>query len=209
MGREAFQTHRVSCTKCGEDMVVGLRVDHQSISAVPEAIENCKRVPEVPEAPIINVDANFIIRESDRHKDRIFQRLEQQDELLEAAAKAHSITVDELLSRASHAPTANIDYSEEWKLLRKAWSLHRRGQEKLSTKRVAEASEQRYRRDPLKSLADWLFRFSMEIGQPAYHQKFVTAIEAIRPLLELPKFKDFLSDYSQQADERGLDILIL
>ena len=209
IGQEAFQTHRFPCLNCGEDLVVGLRVNYKEITAIPEAVENCKHVPAVVDAPIVNVDANFIIPQSERHKDRAFPRIQQQLDSLEAAAKARAITVGELLANVPNYPARRPDYSEEWRLLRKAWSLHRRGQEKLCHKRVAEASEKRYADDPLQNLADWLFRFAFGLGGPAYENKFIAAIDAIRPLLELPSFSDFMRDYEQLASGRGARFLDL
>src|ERR1700761_2759157 len=77
MGQETRQTHRFPCVGCGEDMVVALNVDYQAIAHCTEGVENAELAEEVPGAPVMNVDANFIVPESERHVDFAFPRLIQ------------------------------------------------------------------------------------------------------------------------------------
>jgi hypothetical protein len=62
---------------CGEDMVVALNVDFQKIAHWTEAVENAEPTAEEAGAPIISVEANFIVPEEERHKDLAFPRLTQ------------------------------------------------------------------------------------------------------------------------------------
>ena len=63
MGQETRQVHHVACTNCGEDMIIALHVDYDKIASWTEAVENAQEVPEEAGAPVVNVDANFVIPE--------------------------------------------------------------------------------------------------------------------------------------------------
>jgi hypothetical protein len=69
MGQETRQSHRFPCVNCGEDMVVALNVDYEAIAHWTEAVENAELAAEKVGAPIMNVDANFLVPESERHID--------------------------------------------------------------------------------------------------------------------------------------------
>ena len=92
---------------------------------------------------------------------------------------------------------------KRWEFLRKAWSLHRRGQDHLSEKKIASASDLLYKADPLQGLLDWLWRFVLFIGQPDYEHRFRAALEAIRPLMQTPNFMELAAYYSAMAEDRG------
>jgi hypothetical protein len=186
-------------------MVVALNVDYQTITHWTEAVENAELAEEVSGAPIVNVDANFIVPESERHVDFAFPRLTQLLERSKVAEKHGSlVSVAEIpLGMWDQRPYRRPDYAEEWSLLRKAWSLHRRGREDLAGQRLEAASALLYKADPLHNLPDWLWRFVMFIGQPHYEAPFLAAIEAVRPLLRKPEFADFLAYYNGMASDRS------
>jgi hypothetical protein len=171
--------------KCGEDMVVALNVDFQKIAHWTEAIENAEPATEELGAPIINVDANFTVPEDERHKDLAFPRLTQLLAMTDIAEKQGSLisVADIPDGMFSQRPCRRADYAEEWRLLKKAWSLHCRGQDHLAQKKIATASDLLYKSDPLHDLLDWLWRFVVFIGQPHYETPFRAAIEVIRALV--------------------------
>jgi predicted RNA-binding Zn-ribbon protein involved in translation (DUF1610 family) len=91
MGLETRQSHRFPCVNCGEDMVVALNVDYQAITHWTEAVENAELAAEEVGAPIMNVDANFLVPESERHKDLAFPRMTQHRAMIEVAEKQGSL----------------------------------------------------------------------------------------------------------------------
>lgn len=205
MGHETRQTHRFPCVSCGEDMVVALNVDFQKVMHWTEGVENAELTTEELGAPIVNVDANFIIPENERHADMAFPRLHQLHEMAEIAEKQGS-----LISAASipdgmlgERPYRRPDFAEEWRILRKAWSLHRRGQDQISRKKITVASDLFYKTDPLRDLRDWLWRFTLFIGQPHYEAPFRRAIDLIGPLTHEASFREFAEFYDGVAKERG------
>jgi hypothetical protein len=205
MGQEPRQTHRFPCMKCGEDMVVALNVDFQKIAHWTEAIENAEPATEEPGAPIINVEANFTLPQEERHKDLAFPRLTQLMAMTDIAEKHGSLisVADIPEGMFGQRPYRRADYAEEWRLLKKAWSLHRRGQDHLAQKKIATASDLLYKSDPLHDLLDWLWRFVLFIGQPNYEAPFRDALEVIRPLMRTSGFMEFAAYYNNMAENRG------
>lgn len=205
MGQEEYQSHRFPCTNCGEEMVVALRVDFVGHGYRTEAVENTKHALELPDAPIVNVDANFIVPKDERHKDFAFPRLTQLHAMMDAAEKAGSLVAHSAIPNGmlGQRPFRRPDYADEWKLLKKAWSLHRRGHYKLSRRRVEDATGRLYAADPLRDLLDWLWRFTLFIGQPAFEPKFRAAFDVVKPLIPTPGFDDFVAHYNNLASERG------
>ena len=65
------------------------------------------------------------------------------------------------------------DYAEEWKLLRRAWSLARNGQTELSERIIAKASEELYPPEhSIDTLQNWIWRFATFLCNPGYEQLF-------------------------------------
>ena len=205
MGQETRQTHRFPCVSCGEDMVVALNVDYQAVAHWAEAVENAELANELPGAPIMNVDANFIVPENERHVDQAFPRLTQLQERSKVAEKYGSLVsfADIPPGMLDQRPYRRPDYAEEWHLLRKAWSLKRRGRDHLARQKLEAASALRYKDDPLHDLLDWLWRFVLFVGQPHYDGPFRAAIEVIRPLLMKPEFADFITYYNRISSDRS------
>lgn len=205
MGQETRQTHRFPCVNCGEDIVVALNVDYQAIAHWTEAVENAELIDEVPAAPIVNVDANFIVPENERHVDFAFPRLAQLQERSEVAEKYGSMVSlsDIPPGMLGQRPYRRPDYAEEWRLLRKTWSLHRRGRDHLARQKLEAASTLLYKADPLHDLLDWLWRFVLFIGQPHYEAPFLAAMNVIRPLLRKPDFAGFVTYYNGITSDRS------
>lgn len=206
MGHEEYQSHRFPCQGCEEDMVIGMHVDHQNYGWRTEAVENAEPTPEAKDVPIVNVDANFIIPEDQRHTDGAFPRLKQMHAMTVAAEKAGSLVSGSAIptNLAEQRPFRRPDIAAEWKLLKKAWSLHRNGHGKLSQRRIEEASKELYGSDPLSDLNDWLWRFVFFLGQPGYEPKFNSVFAQIKPLIGTQGFSDFIDHYeSELSEERG------
>jgi len=198
--------HRFPCRKCGEEVGVGLDVDYVNIGWRVVFGENAEPCEEQAGAPIVNLDANFLVPASLEGVDKVFPRLEQMHDIATAITAARDARG---LSRWPDAAQAEqlrsrSDYAAEWKLLRAVWSLHRNGQDELSRARLTTASTTYYSDPPLDDLADWLFRFATKLTQPALFQLFEDALAATRPALEQPSLARFASYYqSKMSQQRG------
>jgi hypothetical protein len=96
------------------------------------------------------------------------------------------------------------DYAEEWKLLRKAWSLARNGQIQLSENLIAKASEELYPPEHrMDTLQDWVWRFATFLCNPHYEGLFADANKAIESLSDSVLWWDFRQFYKTVAQERG------
>ena len=166
--------------------MIHLDVDYKNIAAHIRAGSNSKLIDEVAGAPIVNLDANFLITEAEQGQDGIFPRLRQMREIMQKVIEERGPEFLEDFRELSplqlnSRPYRRPDYADEWKRLKKAWSLARNGKDKLSQRIVDTAHADFYSADdPLGGLPDWLWRFSMFASQPAYEQRFRDAMDAIR-----------------------------
>lgn len=199
MGQEIHQTHRFACLGCSEDMVIALNVDYKKVGCCTEAIENAEHADETPDVPTVNVDACFPVPASMRNNEHSFPRLERMREVYRAAQKAGSIIskADIPVGMEEQRPFRRPDIAAEWKLLKKAWSLHRNGREKLSQRQINEASQAYYEHEPLKNLPDWLWRFTLFLGQPVYEETFRALIKEIDSL-KGPEFDKLMHFYEEE-----------
>jgi len=144
------------------------------------------------DSPIINLEANFLIPEAERHVDGTFSRMKQLSAMRELAEKKGPLPTvsfeDVLRGKYDHRPHRRPDFADECRLLKKAWSLHRGGQNHLAQKRIASATEQFYQNEPLSSLQDWLWRFALFLGGPNFEATFSAAFEVLRPILGVPGY---------------------
>jgi hypothetical protein len=206
MGQEDYQSHRFPCMGCGEEMAIGLHIDYAKVGWRTEAIDNAEHAAEEAGAPIMNVDANFIVPEEERHKDFAFPRLTQIHRMTEIAKEIGSLIDHSAIPREKidERPFRRPDIAAEWKLLKKAWSLSRRGKSKLSARHIAQGSEEYYASDPLQNLLDWMWRFTLFVGQPSYESKFRAAFDVVNPLMHLNDFAAFKTVYDAElAPERA------
>jgi len=200
LGQERHQEHRFPCTKCQEPMHISVQLDQGAGGGGGiAAVENAERIDAVEDAPIVNVDANFLISKDQRHVDMAFPRMDQMEQMLREAKKAAQ-KQDFILPSGPYAdrPLRQPDFHAEWKLLKKAWSLHRSGHGKLSGRKITEASETFYKSDSLKDLHDWLFRFVTFLTQPALDTKFKGFFDEVRPLIGQPEMTRLLGVYENE-----------
>jgi hypothetical protein len=109
--------------KCGEDMVVALNVDYENVAHWVEAVENAEFADRDGEAPIINLEANFLIPEAERHVDGSFSRMHQLREMVEAAEEKGPLPTvsfaDVLQGKYDSRPHRRPDFADEWRLLKR------------------------------------------------------------------------------------------
>ena len=201
MGQEEEQIHKFACRGCQEQIVVRLDVDYKEISAIPSCVENCEDAPEEAGAAIVNVDANFLVPAEFQGVDMVMPRVMQMMERLKSQEKL--LGKDAFRKAASSRVRRRPAHAEEWKQLKKAWSLARNGKGKLSARKMFEASPTFYPGEPIDSLQDWLWRFALVLCNPGYEQRFIDALEPIKAIT--PKFllDDFSKEFSDTASARG------
>ena len=205
MGQEEHQNHRFHCRGCDEFIELRMEVNYKELSHRVVCIENCEPIAEVLGAPIVNVDANFLIPEEQQGVDRVFPRLNQMQQIFSSAEKAGSLVNLSKLSdeQIKSRPFRRPDYAGEWELLKRAWSLARNDQLKLSKKKILEASSTLYPNDPLKNLQDWIWRHALFSCQPGYEADFQNAMRMIEKLGESIFIPEFAKMYDSILAERG------
>jgi hypothetical protein len=201
LGQEPSHTHRFACRGCGEEIVVQLNADASTGAAWTVPVENATEIEEVAGAPIVNMDANFIIPHSEQGKDFAFPRLKQMLQMVKAAEArgSHPVTLDDMMRKRFSRPFRSPDFAAEWKILKRAWTLHRNNKPALSAKKIEEGSAKFYSQDPLDNLQDWVWRMGLFMTQPSYEPKFKALITATSGLMDTPKMANFLAAYPTQV----------
>ena len=205
MGQDARQVHRFPCRGCGEEMVVALSVDYKELSTTPEAVENAELIKESADALVVNVHANYVLDEAQRYADMAFPHMLQMHAQFEAAERFGStrpVGFDEDLKEQPR-PFRRPDYADEWPLLKKAWSLHSRGRDKLADKEMAEATARFYFDEPLDNLPDWVWRFSTFLGATKYEQILRSMMEEVRQPQKAGAFADLLAEHAKDSAARS------
>jgi hypothetical protein len=205
LGQDDSQTHRFSCRGCGEEMAISLNGGPDTAKRGIFYDENCKQIREVTGAPIVNLDANFLIPEDEQGQDFAFPRLKQMHAMFEKASERDhpQSPYSSLSNEKVGQPRHSANYAEEWKLLKKAWSLYRNNKVKLSKRCVDGASRDFYSYDPLDNLPDWVWRFTFFLCQPSFEKKFLDAMKPIESLIETNQLNDFSSYYKETLAGRG------
>lgn len=170
-------------------------------------MENGELIRPVDGASIVNLEANFTVPAELQGKDFVFPRMDQFDARMAVGERNRSIvsvTLEDLKTvKGRSRPFRRPDFDEEWKFLKKTWSLYRRGRTHLVDQRLQTASETYYADDPLKSLQDWLWRFALYFSQPHFEPPFQDAFKQIQPLLRTAEFRRFCEYYNANAAQRG------
>lgn len=214
LGHETYQTHTFLCSGCGEELTIGMRVVKPEGSSLPqfigEPVENVEQSEEEADAPIVNVDANFLIPLEERHKDVSFPRITQMQEMMKVAEEHGSLVSfkDFPENWQNSRPYRSADFATEWKLIKKAWNLHRNGHAKLSERKIAEGSAEFYANDPLNDIQDWLWRFCLFFSQPAFEGPFRDAFQVVQDNREKPEFEAFLEEYEKNLAPNRTDMYL-
>jgi hypothetical protein len=200
MGQEEYHSHTFSCRGCGERIKIALNTDYKNISAWITFEENAVQVPPLRKGDIVNLDANFVIPESEQGKEFAFPRLVQIHNMFEAQKK-YVGNINIASSMLARRNNGRPDFKAEWTLLKKAWSLKRNGHEKLALRKMKEANGEYYGDDQLDGLQDWLWRLASQISGPEYDGIFVPAQKEILRIGGLPGFDNFAKFYVQNLLE--------
>jgi hypothetical protein len=185
-------------------MAVTLLVDFEKISTSVEEAENAEPIAEDKECRVVNLHANFVIPEEYRNEDMAFPHLFSAVEMATKAIKAGAaIPVIKAIQRQNDRPYRRPDFDAEWKLLKRAWSLHRRGKDKLAERLREEASAEYYASDPLADIGDWVWRFALFSTGLDFEPKFDAAMQVIVPPLTDGRLSDMLADLDDSAVDRG------
>ena len=186
-------------------MVVALSVDYKELSTTPEAVENAELIKESADALVVNVHANYVLDEAQRYADMAFPHMLQMHAQFEAAERFGSTRPVgfEENSEFQPRPFRRPDYADEWPLLKKAWSLHSRGRDKLADKEMSEATARFYFDEPLDNLPDWVWRFSTFLGATKYEQILRSMMEQVRQPLKAGAFADLLAEHAKDSAARS------
>ena len=194
LGQEDYAEHRFPCVSCAEILIIAMRAEQATGAyAYTEPVENATALEDAEGAPIVNLDANFLVPEDQRHTDLSIFRMQQMQKMGRALEKSNTPTSP--ISSSPVFPHRRIGIEAQWKLLKKAWSLKKNGRLKLSARKVESGTQQIYPLDPLESLTDWIFRFCLFSGGQLNNQLWKSCIDLVKPLLAGSELDSFSSHY--------------
>ena len=181
VGHSESQEHTFPCTECGEEITIRLIADYKNISTDIVCIENC--VPSDSEGKIVNLHPEYSIPSDQVHKDRAFPWLGDMHEM----ANVDQIKYDQLgintkidydeLKRHHQMYGASSFLVEEWKDLKRSWSLKSNDRVEISTS-IYHGNHNKYGYSKeIDSVEDWLIRFSGKVLSPHRLYLFENAAE--------------------------------
>ncbi len=206
LGHETRHVHRFPCRNCGEDIEVAQEVDFEGGGTRTLAVSNCTLSEDIWGQEIVNLDANFVVPSEYQGQDTVFPRLMQMHGLAQKAeemgANFTTISIDD--PRINQRPFRRPDYLHEWTELKRAWNLHRRGQNVFSRGIVKKISTELYPNEPLSGLADWLYRLTIQLQGRGGAEDFRAAADRLGEAVTKTGFAAFRAHYNRfMASKRG------
>ena len=200
VGHSELQEHTFPCTKCGEEITIQLKADYKNISAYIVCIENC--TPSDTEGTIVNLHPEYSIPSDQVHQDYVFPWIVDMRKMADIDNnKYEQLGIDtkidySKLKRYHEKYGASIFLVEEWKDLKRSWSLKNNNQVRIS-KSIYNGKHNKYGYSKeIESLDDWLIRFSGKILSPHKLYLFENAAEIKKHIqgkyfAEFSRFRDY------------------
>jgi len=186
IGHAVRQEHCFNCTSCGEEIIVCVVNNHESLTCTPQCVENGEEV-EV-EGTIVNLHPDFLVPEEMRHADEVFPWLADVTRAVESDMSQLS---PEALARRQAEGLEFVRASgraalldSEWGQLSRAWSLELNDRSDLAKAICDRAYSQFGYESVPKSTSDWLFRFSLKQLGTARLSLFESVAEGMREACE-------------------------
>jgi hypothetical protein len=211
LGNNSNQKHTIACLQCREDFVVTLNLDAKGF----QCTENCEEVDEV--GKIINVSPYCPIPSDKIHEDRIFpwmDRVIEDFELGNRLSQFHnnvsSASSPLLVFDAYELLGGQILLLENWKILKKGWSLTLNNQLDLAKNQFLQYEQNLFNEAP--DLDHVLFDFSSRLISPAKHPLFSEVANLYFDLyrsrkVETIRFRNYyLQSLRKESLERYFDI---
>jgi hypothetical protein len=137
-------------------------------------------------------------------QDRVFPRLHQMAAMVrqaQAEGRLEELLVHPNLGDVGGGVTTIID---EWRDLRRAWTLRRRGQVPLSRGVIKNASSALYPGNPIDTLEDWVWYFAQKLGRHENMRRLESLIGRANEASKQPGWQGLLRHYhGRMAGERG------
>jgi hypothetical protein len=208
VGHSAWQEHSFHCSQCEEIIRVGMEVDFQKVETHIKCLENCTDGHQ--EGTIINLSSELPVDANLIHEDSISPFLMNPVvwSIIEACNKKSPEEI-ERLSKKLHDFKGLLD---EWKLLRKAWSLYNNKKEALLLDIVK--SKLNKRDVQLKDFLQWLFDFCRFFCGKSGMEKFKNVTNFVNNVRQnnFPLYNEFMTYYYENIGNKNspqyLDIFL-
>lgn len=212
MGQEETQRHSFDCRQCGEPITVRMDVDYEKLATPITMEHNAELADEVAGAPIVNLDAGFLIPEDAVGADMSFFRLDELRKRVQKAIKRGTfVDVPSDEKELQFRPFRRPDYNAEWGQIQRVWSLLSRGKDDLADRILQKGASSLYKDGRIKTLKDWLWRFGQFVLGQDYNDRVQAALGSLRLVSPEPLATEFVSwslgEATQARGERYREIL--
>ncbi len=191
IGRNNVQKHTIQCPNCFEDIRFKLNLDYENITTELIMLENCEEGKE--KGIIVNVHPDFAISKEKINEECFSPFLQYvSDNIIN-----HDADIEQTNEQRQREIQRSLFLSEEWKDLKRAWSLKLNDNIELSETITNNSSDKFDYEEDLDSVNDWIFRFCYRMLSPGKLYLFYDATEYIRDNVilkyrsEMKRFRDF------------------
>lgn len=164
LGNNKNQQHTISCSQCREDFVVTLDIDSSRFRCT----ENCEETDE--QGTIINVHPYHPISTEQMHEDGVFPWMDGVDNILSEIYANIPPVSSPLAFDAYRLLGGQGLLLENWKVVKKGWSLTLNSRLDLAKKQFLKYEQHQFNETP--DLDHVLFDFSSRLISPAKHSLF-------------------------------------
>lgn len=206
MGHSPIQHHTFHCVGCGEEMSIEVVQLRDTASCDIKCVVNCEHWSE--EGIIINLHPDFPIPEDQLHQDRAFPWLGQMSQITKNQEESGpAFPGFNSIAEYKQFIAEHPHITENWTVLKKAWSLERNGRSDLSSQELKKYLPVPEGSGSEPRLAEVLFDFTgkiITIGRASVFQDALSLVEKIAKQHpeELKKFRNF---YKETMHQEGLD----
>lgn len=205
LGHGSKQEHKFPCRQCDQEIGFAVLLDQDKSSWAFDQWDNCSPIEEVVGAPIVNLEADFLVPADLQGVDRVFPRLMQFEELFKAREAAGlSNAAFTAGANTSARPNRRSDYADEWLDLRRSWLLNRSGKAVLVRAAIKKGGEKYYGRQAPQELSDWVFRFCLYVGGIPVEKLLNDAVSVLKPLQNTGGYEALMAHYDEEmSSKRG------
>ncbi len=187
VGHGMWQEHNFHCLQCEEVIRIGMEVDYHNIRTYIRCLENCSDGNR--EGTIVNLSPERPVDSKILHEDFVFPFVT--DPLLWSTIEAFKNKPDSEVELLRKKQMPFTDPSDEWKLLKKAWSLYNNNKSSLLVDMLRIKFNKKDVQE--KDFLQWLYDFCVVICGKRGRVKFNNVSSFIDDVRQcnFPLYKEF------------------
>ncbi len=195
IGHNPNPTFTFPCPHCSQEIKLGLEIDQEHLSFRYLYVANCRA--GASEGAIVNLSAEVAIGREHLHEDRF----------------SAALSVDPSLFGTKRSSTPVVPkLMNNWKALRRAWSLTLEGKAKIAQRFLAQYKNM-FDEEPDLDLNSQIFNFTLFFVAPKRYEKTVPVFELMKSV-QGTNFEEYVklaayweAEYRKSYSSRYLDLI--